>query len=134
MDTIRSADGRQTVGDDQCGTAYCQGIKSSLDLGFRHGVQGGGSFIQNQDGGILQKDPGNGHPLFLTAGQEGAPLAHIGVKALGHSQDILVNLRFLGGFDDFFLSGTGLAVADIFKNGVGKEEHILLHDADVLMQ
>ena len=57
-------DGAEPVGDDQRGSAHGKGVEGSLDLGLRHGVQGGSSFVQNENRRILQEDPGNGHTLY----------------------------------------------------------------------
>ena len=121
------------MGNDEGGASLGQGIKCPLDLGFRDGVQSGGGFIQDEDGGIFQEDPGNGNSLLLTAGQEGSPFAHIGIKALGHCQDVLIDLCLFSRFDHFFFRCVRSAIADILKNRIGKEEYILLDDADIFM-
>ena len=48
-------DGGQPVGNDEGGASLGQGIKCPLDLGFRDGVQSGGGFIQDEDGGFFRK-------------------------------------------------------------------------------
>ena len=133
-DPARIADGRKPVGNDQGGAALRQGIKGTLDLGFCHTVQCGSGFVQDENGRVFQEDTGNGDPLLLSAGEKRAPFAHIGVKALGHSQNIIENFCFPGGLHHFLHGGIGFAVADIFKHRIGKEENILLNDADVLVQ
>ena len=82
-DPVGRTDGAQAVGNDQCSSALSQGIESTLDLSFCHGVQSGGRLVQNQDGRVLQEDPGDGNTLLLTAGEEGSPLAHVGIEASG---------------------------------------------------
>ena len=64
-DPVGRADGGQPVGDDQGGSALGEGIEGSLDLGLGDRVQSGGGLVQDQNGGILQKDPGNGNTLFF---------------------------------------------------------------------
>ena len=76
------ADGGKPMGNDQCGSAHCQIVKGLLNFCFRHRIQSGSGFIQDQNGRILQEDPGNGHTLLLTAGKQSAPFAHIGVETL----------------------------------------------------
>ena len=125
--------GGQAVGDDEGGSALGEVVKGSLNLGLGDGIQSGGCFVQNQDGGVFQENSGDGYPLLLPTGQEGASFAHIGVKAVRHGQDIVVDFSLLSGFVDFFFRGVGLAVTNVFKNGVGKEENVLLNNADVLM-
>ena len=53
---------------------------------FAFVVQGGGGFIQNQDGRVLQEHPGNGNALLLAAGELHAPFAHVGVVAFVQAQ------------------------------------------------
>ena len=127
------ADGGETVGNDESGPALGQVVKGPLDFGLGDGIQGGGCLVQNQNGRIFQEDPGDGHPLLLAAGQEGPPFAHIGVKPIGHSQDVVINFRLPGRLVHLFLCGVRLAIADILKNRIGKEEHVLLDNADVLV-
>ena len=55
-------------------------------------VQRAGGLVQNQDGRVLQEHPGNGDALLLPAGQLHAPLAHIGVVAVGQLPDEVVRL------------------------------------------
>ena len=118
------------MGDNEGGAPLCQIVKGPLDLCLGDGVQGGGCLVQDQDGGIFQEDPGNGDALLLSAGEQGAPLSHIGPEALGHGKNILVDLRLFCRFNDLRLGSVGPPIADIFKDGVGKQEHLLLHDAD----
>ena len=132
-DAVGVADGTQAVGDDQGGAAHGQIVEGPLDLGLRHGVQGGGGFVQDQDGGILQEDSGDGYTLLLSAGQQSTALTDIGVKLVGHRHDIVIDLRPLGSLHHLFHGSAGAAVADILENGVGKQKHILLHDANVLV-
>ena len=40
-----------------------------------------------------------------------------------------MDLRPDGGFDDLLVRGIGPAVADVFPDGVGEDEYILLDDA-----
>ena len=132
QDALRRTDGGQAVGDDEGGTALGQLVKGALDPGFGHAVQSGGGLVQDEDGGILQKDAGDGYPLLLPAGEHDAPFAHIGLEPVGHFQDIVVDLGLLGGRNDLRLGGVGPSVADIVIDGACKEEHVLLDDADVL--
>ena len=122
------------MGNDQGGSALGQGIEGPLDLGLRDRVQRGGGLVQDQNGRILQKHTGNGHPLLLSTGQKRAPLAHIRIEALGHCQNILVDLRLFGRLHHFFEGGIGLSVADILKDRVSEQEYILLDDANVAVQ
>ena len=121
------------MGDDQGRPAGRQLVEGVLDFRLRHGVQRGGRLVQNQDGRVFQEDTGNGDPLLLPAGKKRTPLAHVGVKAVGHGLNVIVDLRLLGRVDDLLHGGVRLAVADVFQNGVGKQEHVLLDNADVFV-
>src|SRR5699024_3946825 len=89
---------------------------------------------QDEDGGIFEENPGDGHPLLLAAGEHDPSLAHIGLEAVGHGHDIVVDFRPLCRLHDLLLGGVRLAVADVVVDGAGKEEYVLLDDADVLAQ
>ena len=122
------------MGDDDGGAAVGQLLKGLLELGLRHGVQGGGGLVQNQHRRVLQKDPGDGDALLLPAGEQGAPLAHIGVESLGQGHDVVVDLRQPGRPGHLLLRGAGLAVADVLQNAGGEQEHVLLYHTHVLPQ
>ena len=119
------------MGDDEGGAALGQLIKGPLDFGLRHAVQGGGGLVQNQHRRVLQEDPGDGDALLLPAGEEHAALAHVGVEALGHGHNVVVDLRPPGRRHHLVHGGVGAAVADILQDAVREQEHILLHHADV---
>ena len=118
------------MGNDEGGAPLTEPVKGALNLRLGHCIQRRGGFIQNQHRRIFQENAGNGHALLLPAGQQRAPLAHIGIKPLRHTADVLVNFRLPGGLLHLLVGGIGTAVADIFPDGIGKEEHILLHHAD----
>ena len=70
-------------------------VERVLDLRLRHAVERARGLVQDQDGRILQEDPRDGHALLLPAGQERAALADIGVEAVGHGHDVVINFRLL---------------------------------------
>ena len=48
-----------------------------LHLGTQAGIQGAHGFVEQQHVGFVDQRPGQGHPLFLAAGQlVGMPLGH----------------------------------------------------------
>ncbi len=83
MMRLARADGAQTVGNDQrwCGPA--QVVEGTLDFGFRHGIQGGGGLVQKSEWGDSSGKSGQWPPAASGAGEQGAPLAYIGLEALG---------------------------------------------------
>ena len=98
------------------------------------GIQRARRLVQDDDGRVLQKDPRDGDALFLAAGKHHAPLAHVGLVTLGHGADILVDLRVLRGRHHLRVRRVRTAVADVFHDRIGEQEHVLLHDADLVSQ
>ena len=82
-DAVRATDGCQAVGDDEGGTTTGQIGKCVLDraLGFR--IEGGGGFVQDENGRVAKKETGDGEALFLAAGQFHSAFADDGVGTLG---------------------------------------------------
>ena len=64
-------DRRQAVGDD--GLAPGELGDGGLDQVLVLRVDAGRGLVQNDDGRVLKDGPGNGNPLFFTAGQGTAP-------------------------------------------------------------
>ena len=97
-------------------------------------IQCAGGFVQNQDGRVLQKYPGNGDALLLSAGQLDAALAHIGVVAVLQRKDELFRARQTGGGFDLLPGSAGLAVGDVLLHRAAEQVHVLLYDTDILPQ
>ena len=116
------------MGDDQHRPVLDQPGEGSLDQGLVVHVQRGGGLIQKEDGGVLQKGPGNGHPLPLPAGELAAVLPNPGVPALGELLGKLVAVGQSGCRQDLFVGGILPADADVFQNGVVEEGHVLKDD------
>src|SRR5699024_2770607 len=57
-----------------------------------------------------------------------------GVVAFRQGHDVVVEVCFLGSFDDLLAGSTQLAIGDIVEDGAGKEEDILLYNTDFLAQ
>ena len=128
--TISSAPcyGTHAVGDDQHSFLLNQPGQRRLNQRFIFHVQAGSCLIQQNDGGILQKGPGDGNSLPFTAGERTAvftdgriPLVRklfrkfIAVCKPCHGQDL-------------FIRSILAAQADVFQNGVVKQGHILEDD------
>ena len=114
-DTVVVLDGGQTVGDGQCGAAMSQLFKALSHKDFALVIQCAGGFVQNQDGRVLQENPGNGDALLLSAGQLDTALANIGVVAVLQRKDELFRARQTGGG----LGGTLLQVLFLALQGFG---------------
>ena len=130
-DLVGILDGGKPVGHHQGGAALAQLVQGLLDENFRGVVQSGGCLIQNQNGGIFQKYPGNAQPLLLAAGEPHAPLTDHGVVAMLHGHDGLVNVGPLSCLNDLFFRSIQPSVEDVIPDTGVEQVNILLHDADV---
>lgn len=99
-DAAGGADGGKAMGDDERRAVLGQLVKGVLDLRLGHGIERRGRLVKDQDGRIFQEDAGDGDALLLPARQERAALADVGVKAVGHRHDVVVNFGALGRGDD----------------------------------
>ena len=122
---------RKPVRDDQRRAPLRKLVKRVLYLYFGGGVKGGSRLVQNQDRRVLEEAPRDRDTLLLPAAQLDAPLANDGVIALRHAHDVLVDFRPPRRHLDFPVAGTGLSVGDVLADRARKEEHVLLHDADL---
>ena len=84
--------------------------------------------------GIAQQRPGERDALALAAREREPLLADDGVVAVGQADHELVRLdRARRGFD-VGVVGIGPGERDVVADGVGEEERVLEHDADLLAQ
>ena len=109
-------------------------LKRMLDVVLGDGVQRAGRLVENQHGRVFEEQPRDRHALLLPAGEHDPPLADLRVVAVAELQYLLVDMRVFRRLDDLLVGGVDAPVADVFQNAAGKEEHVLLHDADVLPQ
>ncbi len=115
------------MGDHDGGAAFGDDGEGALDRGFGFVIDGGSGFIQNQNGGVAENGAGKGNPLTLTAGELLSAFADDGVVSIGELENEVVGFGGLSGGFDFFLSGIGFTVCDVFADGAVEEEDILAH-------
>src|SRR4051812_48208002 len=75
QDLIRALDGRQPVRDDERGASAPQRFQAVLDQCLALAVEARRRFVENQDFGVGQDRPRDGHPLPLSARQAHAAFA-----------------------------------------------------------
>ena len=113
----------------------CQGIpQGGTDLCVGLGIHGGQGVVKDHHRRLLHQHPGDGHPLLLAAGQGDAPLAHHGLVPVGKGGDGVIHTGDGGGPAHLLGSGLGPGGADVFTDGLGEQEGLLQHQADVFPQ
>ena len=63
------------MGDDDTGAVFHEASEGVLDEFFRLGVEGGGGFVEDEDGGVFEDGAGDGDALALAAGEFDAAFA-----------------------------------------------------------
>ena len=132
QDPAGIADGGKAVGDHKGGAILRQFFQALLHHPLAFIIQRAGGFIKDQNRRVFQKDPGNGKPLLLPAGEFDAPLTDIAFITIGQREDKFMGIGFFRRFDDFVIGGIREAVANILHNGTGEQVNILLHHADLI--
>ena len=86
---VRKLHGGVPVGHGDGGPVR-QGFQPLQDLPLRPGIQGGGAFVQQQDGSTPQHRTADGQPLGLSLGKTHAAFPQHRFQALGQlGQEIL---------------------------------------------
>src|SRR5581483_3118670 len=131
---IGAANGREAMGDHQDCTSAHQVVQRRLDQSFRLAVEGGGSFVQNQNRRILEQRAGNGQALTLATGEPEPALPDHSIVPRGEGQNEVMRESGPGGGLDFFHGNVRLAVSDVVAYGVVEEHGFLGNDADLRSQ
>ena len=100
-------------------------VHALLDDAFGAGIDGGGSLVENHDGGIGDGGAGDGDELALALAEAAAVAGKDGLIALGQHADERIRAGQLGGLDTLLVGSVEIAIAQVFHNGAGKEVHIL---------
>ena len=113
------------MGDDDGGPARAQALEGVGDAGLAGRVQVAGGLVQDQQGRVGDPGPGEGDQLALPGGQQGAPLADLGVVAVGQAGDDLVGPDGAGGGLDLGPGRLGPAEADVVQDRAREQEPLL---------
>jgi hypothetical protein len=124
-DLVGLGDGGQPVGDDDGGPARAQALEGVGDAGLAGRVQVGGGLVQDQQGRVGDPGPGEGDQLALPGRQQRAPLADLGVVAVGQAGDDLVGPDGAGGRLDLGPGRLGPAEADVVQDRAREQEPVL---------
>jgi hypothetical protein len=124
-DLVGLGDGGQPVGDDDGGPAGAEALEGVGDAGLAGRVQVAGGLVQDQQGRVGDPGPGEGDQLALPGGQQGAPLADLGVEAVGQAGDDLVGPDGPGGGLDLGPGRLRPAEADVVQDRAREQEPLL---------
>ena len=134
-DFVAEPAGRQPVADVDGRAVAGNGVELLVDLRLGNGVKGSGGFVQNDEGRVLVKRPGNGDLLRLAAGNLHAVLGKIlvkhGVQPLGHGRQPVAETRVHKGFRRPRPVVLG-AARHIFSQRLGQELEVLKHHGENL--
>ena len=125
INKIGTDDSAKTVGDDEGCAALHEGSECLLDAAFGFGVEGGGGFIHEQDGGVFKHGAGDGDALALAAGKAHTMGTDHGVVALGERFNEAVGGGVLSGFLDIDIAGIFAAIGDVGADGVVEQHGFL---------
>ena len=124
-DLVGLGDRGQAVGDDDGGPARAEALEGVGDAGLAGRVQVAGRLVQDQQGRVGDPGPGEGDQLALPGGQQGAPLADLGVEAVGQAGDDLVGPDGPGGGLDLGPGRLRPAEADVVQDRAREQEPLL---------
>src|SRR5476649_3000854 len=66
-DGVHGAEGGEAMGDADDGAVLGEAVDGFLDFGLGLGIERGGGFVEDEDGGVADKSAGNGDALALAA-------------------------------------------------------------------
>ncbi len=133
-DAVGESQRRAAVGHEQGGATLHQLVERSVDLVLDAGVDRRGGVVEDQDARVGEQRPGQGQPLALPAGQGHAALAHGRVVPTGGVHDEVVRLGRPGDGLDLRVGRVLAPVGDVGAEGVGEQEAVLEHHADLVAQ
>ena len=98
-------------------------------LAFR--VQRAGRFVKQKNRGVLQKGPRQVNPLLFARAQARRAVAHECVVFPGQLLDEDVRVGGAGGGFNFLPGRPRFAIANVFRNGGGKDDWLLQDQRDL---
>src|SRR6516225_7006306 len=102
---VSVANGRKPVCDDERSPRFHDLGKRGLHSCLGERIERAGSFIKNENGGILEQCPRDRQPLSLTPGKQSAAFTCIGLEALRQLLDDIQHLGALAGGAQLLVAG-----------------------------
>ena len=119
-----------TMGNEEEGATLVALDNALEDAALGGSIEGGGGFVEEQDGGWAQQGAGNADALGLSLTQSYAHLAQRGVDALGKFEDEIGSGRSEG-FAHFQLGSGRVAQEEVVANRAAQEGIALGHIAEI---
>jgi len=123
----------KTVGDDERGAANHQLVDRALHFLFRDGVERRGRLVEQQDRGVLQQRSRDRQPLPLPARHLATANADLGFISAGQGHDVFVDVGGAGGLLHLDGRRAGPAEANVVLCGRRKQERLLGHEGDLVV-
>ena len=130
-DAVGEAQRRAPVGDEHGGAVDHDLAQRGVDLLLGARVDRRRGVVEHQDPRVGDHRARDRDALALTAREREPALADDGVVPVGQLGDELVRTGDARGPFDLVVGGVGTPVRDVGAHGVGEEERVLEHDADL---
>ena len=124
-DLVGVANGREAVGDDDAGASLHEFGEGLLDGLLAFGVEGGGGFVENEDGRVFEHGSCYAEALALSSAEGDAAVADGGLVAEGEGVDEGVGVGDGGGLFDKVEAVVGVAKGNVVGDGVVEEDAVL---------
>ena len=129
-DAVGVADRREPVGDDDRRAAGQRRSSACLHLHLAVVVEVARRLVEDHHGRILEQEPGDGHPLLLTAREAVAAVADDGVEAVGQGGDRVEDAGGAARLDELLHGRVRPGVAQVVADRVVEQVGVLGDDAD----
>ncbi len=114
-DSVGPGRGGEPVGDDDDAAFVGEGLEGSLHLPFGAGVEVRGRLVEDQEGRVGERSPGEGDQLAFPGGESRAPLADFGVETFGEGFEAVADAERVEGGFDVAVGGVGPAVPAVVQ-------------------
>src|SRR5665213_1318359 len=131
QDLVRSANRRQTMGDDKRCAVLHEIAEAALDESLGLGIEGAGGLVEDEDAGVGENGARDGNALPLSSGELDAALADNGVVLVGEPLGELVDARDAAGLHEQGFAGMWTAEEDVLADGAVEEKRFLEDDAEL---
>ena len=117
------------MGDDDAGASLHEFGEGLLDGLLAFGVEGGGGFVENEDGRVFEHGAGYAEALALSAAEGDAAVADGGLVAEREGFDEGVGVCDGGGLFDEVEAVVGVAEGNVVGDGVVEEDAVLRNES-----